>query len=149
VNVSPLRNARKINSFEIGTTIAKGKEVQVVKQIKQLLLVAVFAGAAVFGVQGADKKKGSPDVDAQIRAAVAIFQDQKAAFLAQQKDQQKNNAKKVRDEVRAQVAASKSTTITPLRQDVRQSIEEAKRQAVEQSRKVAAEAADIARDVRR
>lgn len=104
----------------------------------------MLAGAGAMGARGGDKTV-SLTTDTQISAAIAVFQDQKAAFLTQQK----NNAKKVRDEVRVQVATAKSTTITPLRQEMRNSIEEAKRQAIEQSRKVAAESAELARDARR
>lgn len=112
------------------------------------MFVALIAAAAVSAAASAPKK-ALPEVDTQIRAAVTIFQEQKAAFLAQVRDSQKNNAKKVRDDVRAQVAATKSATITPLRQEMRQSIEDAKHQAIEQARKVAAESSEIARDARR
>lgn len=106
--------------------------------------------AAVLSVTAEDDKKATlAAVDTQVRAALTIFQDQKAAFFAQMRESQKANAKKVRDEVRAQVASTKSATITPLRQEMRQSIEDAKHQAVEQARKVAAESAEIARDARR
>jgi hypothetical protein len=108
------------------------------------LLVAATVSAAA-----SDKKAVSHEIDTQIRAAVTIFQDQKAAFLAQVRESQKANAKKVRDEVRAQVADSKSTTIKPLREEMKQSIEDAKHQAIEQARKVAAESAEMVRDARR
>ena len=138
---------RNTSVFGIGTLQANIKEVQVVSTIKTIMLVAMLAAAAL-NATASDKKKASLEVDTQIRAAVTIFQDQKAAFLAQVRDSQKNNAKKARDEVRAQVAASKAATIKPLREEMRQSIEEAKHQAVEQARKVAAESAEIVRDAR-
>ena len=112
-------------------------------------MFAVLLAAASLSATAGDPKKALPVVDTQIRAAVTIFQEQKAAFLAQVRDSQKNNAKKVRDDVRSQVAATKSATLTPLRLEMKQSIEDAKHQAVEQARKVAAESSEIARDARR
>src|SRR5688500_6284295 len=97
----------------------------------------------------ADARAGDKTADlSQVRVALALFQDQKAEFLAQQKEA-KNYAKKVRAEIREQMKTTQSGTLAPMRQEARKSVEEAKRQAVEQSRKVASEGAEVARDVRR
>ena len=115
------------------------------KVIKYLILIAVLVAAGAVSVQAGEKA----DLTAgQVQFAVALFKDQKAEFLAQQKEA-KNYAKKVRAEVRERRATEKAGALAPVRDEARKSIEDAKLQAVEQGRKLAEESAAIARDARR
>ncbi|HEY6227724.1 MAG TPA: hypothetical protein VI282_11440 [Verrucomicrobiae bacterium] len=116
------------------------------KAIKTITAVGVILSASAFWAQGAEAAASSLTINEQIRAAIAMFQEQKADFLKKQIDEQKSTASKARDEVRDQViATAKATTIRPLVQELRQSIEEAKRLAVEQNRKLIQEATEAAR----
>lgn len=116
------------------------------KAIKTITAVGVILSASVFWAQGAEAAASSLTINEQIRAAIALFQEQKAEFLKKQIDEQKSTASKARDEVRDQViATAKATTIRPLVQELRQSIEDAKRHAVEQNRKLIQEATEAAR----
>jgi hypothetical protein len=104
----------------------------------------VILSASAFWARGAEAA-ASLTVNEQIRAAIALFQEQKAEFLKKQIDEQKSNAGKARDEVRDQVAAARPAIIKPLVQELKQSIEDAKRHAVEQNRKLVQEAIEAAR----
>jgi hypothetical protein len=113
-----------------------------VKALKAITIVGTILGAGALGALGADT---SISVSDQIRAAITLFQVQKAEFLSQQRELGRSNAGRARDEVRDEVAAAKVATIKPLVQELRQSIEDAKSHAREQSRKLTEEAAEAAR----
>lgn len=118
------------------------------KVFKDIIGVAIIAGVdAVFGAKGAEVSL--TPVNPPIRSVIGMFQDQKAAIIADQKELQRSCAKKARDEVRDLVTCSKSTSITALRQEIKQSVENAKRQAIEQQRKLGVEIAALARESRR
>ena len=119
------------------------------KPLKQIMILGVMIGAFAAGARAGDT---SLAVGSQMRAAILLFQDQKADFLAHQRDQQKSNARKLRGEVREQIVAAQASIASasgPLRQEVRESIEDAKHHAKEQSRKLVQETAEAARDSRR
>ena len=115
------------------------------KAIKTITAVGVILSAGAFWAQGAEAAASSLTINEQIRAAIAMFQEQKAEFLKKQIDEQKSNASKARDEVRDQIAAAKPATIKPLVQEMKQSIEEARQHAIEQNRKLIQEATEAAR----
>jgi hypothetical protein len=102
--------------------------------------------AGVASAQSAEKAAAL--TSEQVRLAVALFQDQKAEFLAQQKEA-RNVAKKVRAEVRELRKSEQTSALKQVRDEARKSVEGAKQQAVEQSRKLAEEAAQVAQDARR
>lgn len=114
--------------------------------MKQIAILGVVLGVFAAGVRADDAKLA---VQSQVRAAILMFQDQKAEFLASQTNQQKTNARKLRQEVRDQLVTAQAAAVAPLRQEVRQSVEDAKRHALEQARKLTQETAAAARDTRR
>ena len=112
--------------------------------------MGLILGAGVVATRGGDGT-ASLSLNDQIRAAIALFQDQKAEFLSAQRGEHKNSPGQLRKEIREQVAATTLTarlSLAPLRQELRQSIEEAKRQSIEQSRKLVQEATEAARSRR-
>jgi len=121
-----------------------------VKAIKTITIVGLILGAGVMATRGGDGT-ASLSLNDQIRAAIALFQDQKAEFLSAQRDEHKMTPGQLRKEIREQVAAGTLAvrlSLAPLRQELKQSIEEAKRQAIEQNRKLVQEAAEAARSRR-
>jgi hypothetical protein len=118
-----------------------------VKAIKQIVAAGMILVVGTIGVRASDSGGASGD-DSDIKSIISVFRDQKAHFLAEQRDQHRSKAGKLRKEVREQVAAVKSAT-EALRQEMRQSIEEAKQRAAEQSRKIIQETAENARESRR
>jgi hypothetical protein len=121
-----------------------------VKAIKTITIVGLLLGAGVAATRGGDGT-ASLSLNDQLRAAILLFQDQKADFLKAQRDDHKMNPGQIRKELREQVAAATLTarfSMSPLRQELRQSIEEAKRQSIEQSRKLVQEAVEAARSRR-
>ena len=113
------------------------------RAFKTIMVVGIILSASALGVRGAEVS-ASFSLNEQIRAAIALFQDQKAEFLKKRREDQKSATDIARDEIRDQIAASKPT-IKPLVQELRQSIEEAKRQSKEQNRKLVLEATEAAR----
>src|SRR5262249_43735796 len=83
----------------------------------------------------ADDDQGVDGGRSDIRTAINIFQDQKAEFLAHQRDEGKSRARKIREEVRVQVIAAAKTSSLAGRQELRQAIDDAKRSAQQQARK--------------
>ena len=118
------------------------------KALKQFVLVGMLAAAGVATAQGGEKEKAAAPTGDQVRLAVALFQDQKAEFLAAQKEA-KLVAKQVRADARELRKAEKTATAQQVRDEARKSVESAKQLAVEQGRKLAEEAAQIAQDARR
>ena len=108
--------------------------------------MGMLAGAGVATAQGGEKAAAL--TGDQVRLAVALFQDQKAEFLAAQKEA-KLVAKQVRADARELRKAEKTATAQQVRDEARKSVESAKQLAVEQGRKLAEEAAQIAQDARR
>jgi hypothetical protein len=115
-----------------------------VKAIKTISLAGLILSASALGVRGGDGS-GTLTISAEIRTAIAMFQEQKSDFLKKQREETKGCATKAREEIRDQLVGDKPATIKPLVQELRQSIEEAKRHAVEQNRKLVLEAAEAAR----
>jgi len=106
----------------------------------------MIVALSALGARGSDALL-SGSGDTQIRTAIAIFQDQKADFLRQQRDLEKIGSGKLRNEVRDQITAARAT-LGPLRTEARQSIQDAKSHALEQSRKLLEESAQAARQSR-
>ena len=121
--------------------------VRFVKAAKQLVLMGMLAIAGATGARGGEFT-AALTID-QIREIIDLFQEQKAQFLALQKDQQKSYAKKIRDEVRSQMAWNRPAVLRALRQELRESVAEAKAQAAEHRRKLAQETAEAAREASR
>jgi hypothetical protein len=112
-----------------------------VKALKQILILGIVAG---FGAVGALADDDSGSLRTDVRTAIAIFQDQKADFLAQQRDEHKSRGRKLRDEVRVQVVAATKGLSSQARQELKESIQNAKSQAREQARKLLEESAEVA-----
>ena len=130
-----------------GIALASNVSVVFVKALKQLILMGMLAVVAVVTAHGADKKAATVSND-QVRLAVSLFQDQKAEFLAQQKEA-RSIAKQVRADARELRKAETTATAQQARDEARKSVENAKQLAIEQSRKLAEEAAQIAQDARK
>lgn len=120
----------------------------IVRIVKHIVMLGIAAGFAVTGALADDGGDGSDGGRTDIRTAINIFQDQKAQFLAQQRDEGKSHARKIRDEVRIQVVAAAKTSSLAGRQELRQAIEDAKRNAQQQARKLVEETTEAARDSR-
>src|SRR3954469_22189695 len=98
------------------------------KTLKDIAGIGMIVALSALGAWGSDGLL-SGSGDTQIRTAIAMFQDQKADFLRQQRELERSGSGKLRNEVRDQIAAARAT-LRPLRTESRQSIQEAKSQAI-------------------
>jgi hypothetical protein len=107
--------------------------------------MGALVALSVLATRGSDDSTSS-SLDSQIRTAITLFQDQKAEFLRQQREQEKSCSGRLRDEIRSQITAARAVaTVGPLRTEARQSVEDAKRLAIEQSRKLVEETVQTVR----
>jgi hypothetical protein len=112
--------------------------------LRMLAGIAVIFGLIQIGARAADRpsRPERPGKKAEeVKEIIKNFQEQKKAFLKQQKEGQADARRSLREEI--------GTASKGAREEAKESIAEAKRVAREQSRKLAEEAKEEAKEDRR